>query len=195
MQLQTAIRKRRSVKKFKDKKPDYREILDCIDSTRFAPMAGGFFSLKFLIIDDKDAIREIAELSDQDFIKDAPYVVFLVSDPSVTKKAFPESYEKFLKQQAGAAIQNLLLTVTEKKLSSCWIGHFNEEKLSKRFKIKGNIEALFPIGYEKEKPRTRGVQPSIYNRTYFHEWDNKSIKKPRGIEPFGAFQDSLLKRK
>ena len=195
MQLQTTIRKRRSIKKYKDKKPNYRDILDCIDSTRFAPMAGGFFSLKFLIIDDKESIQEIAKFADQSFIKDAPYVVIFVSDPSVTKKAFPESYEKYVKQQAGAAIQNFLLTITEKKLSSCWIGHFNEDKLVNKFKIKGNIEAIFPIGYEKEKPRTRGVQPSIYNRTYFHIWDNKSIKKPRAVEPFGAFQDSLLKRK
>jgi nitroreductase len=184
MQLQNTIKRRRSVRKFKTKKPDWRDILDCLDTTRFAPMAGGYYSLKFLILDDKESIEEVAKLADQDFIKEAPYVVIFVSDPGVTKKAYPESGDIYMRQQAGAAMQNFMLSLTEKKLSSCWVGHFDEEKLAHKFGIKGNIEAIFPVGYEKERPKTRGIQASLYNRVSFHIWGNKSLNKPRAIEPY-----------
>lgn len=184
MQLQKAIKKRRSIRSFKNKKPDWRDIIDCIDSTRFSPYAGGYYTLKFLIIDEKKDIQTIAELADQDFIKEAPYIVIFVSDSSVIEKTFPESYKTYLKQQAGAAIQNFLLTATEKGLASCWIGHFNKDKITKEFKIKGDIEAILPIGYTKEQPKTREIEPSLYNRTFFHEFGNKRIEKPRAIHPF-----------
>ena len=54
MELNKAIKKRRSVRKFKDKKPNWRDILECIDSVRYAPMAGNNFTLKFILVDDKD---------------------------------------------------------------------------------------------------------------------------------------------
>lgn len=185
MKLQNVIQKRRSCRNFKEKKVDWREILDCLDTTRFAPMAGGYYSLNFLITDDKESIKKVAEICRQDFIKKAPYLVIFVSNPGITEQVFPERGKMYLRQQAGAAIQNFLLSITEKKLSTCWIGHFDEEKLKKLFGIKGQIEALFPIGYEKEKPKTRAIQASLYNRTYFHTWGNKRIEKPKSIAPYG----------
>lgn len=184
MQLQKAIKKRRSIRIFKNKKPDWRDILDCLDTTRFAPMAGGYFTLKFLIIEEKKDIELIAKLSDQDFIQDAPYVIIFISDSSVAEKAFPERYQNFIKQQAGAAIQNFLLSITDKGLATCWIGHFNKEKITKEFKIKGDIEALFPVGYAKDEPKTKEIEPSLYNRTFFHEFGNKRIQELRAIHPF-----------
>ena len=184
MQLQKAIKKRRSIRSYKNKKPDWRDIIDCIDSTRYSPYAGGYYSLKFLILDNEKDIQLIAELSDQDFIKEAPYVVIFVSDTSITKHVYPERGETYSKQQAGAAIQNFLLSAVEKGLSSCWIGHFNKEKITKEFKIKGDIEAILPIGYAKEEPKRKEIEPSLFNRTFFHEFGNKRMERPRAIHPF-----------
>ena len=50
MELDKTIKSRRSVRKFKDKKPNWRDILDCIDSMRYTPMAGGNFTLKLFIM-------------------------------------------------------------------------------------------------------------------------------------------------
>ena len=48
MELDRVIKKRKSVKNFTNKKPDWRDIVDAIDSARFAPMAGNKFNLKFI---------------------------------------------------------------------------------------------------------------------------------------------------
>ena len=58
MQLKEAIEQRHSTRKFSTKKPDWRDILECIDSARFAPMAGGNYSLKFILVDDKKSIQK-----------------------------------------------------------------------------------------------------------------------------------------
>jgi nitroreductase len=177
MELQESITKRRSIRSFTKKTPDWREILYCLDTTRFAPKAGGYSTLKFLILDDKKKIQEIAKWSEQDFISKAPYLIFFISDTKIIENAFQERAKKFSHQQAGAAIQNFLLSVTEMGLSTCWIGYFNDEKIKKILKIpeKLEIEAFFPVGFEKTKPKTRKLENELFNRTYFNEWGNKRL--------------------
>lgn len=187
MQLQKSIKKRRSVRSFTSKKPDWRDILDCLDTTRYAPMAGGYYSLNFLIIDEKDKIDYIAEKSEQKWIKQAKYLVLFISDPSFIKTLYNERTQMYLHQQAGAAAQNFMLSLAEKKLSTCWIGHFNEEKIKQKIGLSGSkkIEIIFPIGYEKEKPKTRKIMPELFNRVNWNIIGNKRINAPKAIEHYG----------
>ena len=182
-----AIKSRRSVRNFSERKPDWRKIIEAIHSTQYAPMAGSFFSLKFLIVDDKQKIGKIARWSEQLFIQDAQYLVAVVSDPKTTKIPYKERGEKFMRQQAGAAIENFLLHLTEVGLSTCWIGHFNEEKVKKILKIPDNqeLEAFFPIGFEKEKSKIKRAKGDIYNILYFNEWKNQRMKIIEKIESRG----------
>jgi len=62
MEFDKLIKSRKSVKKFKDKKPDWRDIIECIDSARYAPMAGNDFTLKFILIDDKEKIQRLSKI-------------------------------------------------------------------------------------------------------------------------------------
>ena len=173
-----AIQQRRSTRKFKPKKPDWRDILEAIDSARFAPMAGGFFSLKFILIDEKEKIEKIARWSEQQFIQDAKYVVAFVSDPKKTKTYY-ERGEKYMREQAGAAIENFMLHLTDAGLSTCWIGHFNDEKIKQVLKIPEDqeLEALFPIGYALQKPKIVRAKGNIDKCLYFNEWNNNRMKK------------------
>jgi nitroreductase len=184
MELNKAIQSRRSIRKFKDKKPDWRKIIEAIDSARYAPMAGNNFSLNFIMIDEQEKINKIAEYSSQDFIAQAKYVVVFLTTPERVINLFGE--EKgltFCKQQAGAAMQNFLLKLTEYALSTCWIGYFNEEKIKKLLKIPEEyiIEAIFPIGFANEKPKQK-KEKDLNNFLYFNEWDNKRMKSSQKIE-------------
>jgi len=111
MHLGKVIQERKSVRKFSKKKPDWRDIIECIDVTRFAPMAGNNFSLKFIIVDDPKTIQKLADASQQDFIATAPYVVVVCTDSTRTVNAYKERGEMYCRQQAGAAIQNFLLRI------------------------------------------------------------------------------------
>jgi len=180
MDLNKAIKGRRSIRKYKTSAASWKKILEALDSTLYAPTAGGIFPLKIMVIDDTAKIDKIAKWSEQEFIAQAKYVVVFVSNPKRLKTPYGEKSETYCKQQTGAAIQNFLLKLTELKLSTCWIGYFNEENIKPLLKIPDshNIEAIFPIGIANEKPKKR-ISRELNNYLYFNTWQNDRMKIPQ----------------
>lgn len=177
MSVDKLIKARRSIREFKSTKPNWRTIIECIDSTRYSPMAGNNFSLKFILVDNKEKIKQLAEASQQDFISKTHYVVVVCSSPKRTEILYEERGKKYLRQQAGAAIQNFLLKLTESKLATCWVGHFIDDQIKEILSIPEDIEveALFPIGYASKKPKDKRII-ELDTILYFNEYDNKKMK-------------------
>lgn len=184
MELDKAIKSRKSIRKFKNKNPNWRDIIECIDAARYAPMAGNIFTLKFILVDEKEKINKIAEACQQNFVSQASYLVIICSDKKMLVNAYEKKGEKFNKQQVGAAIENFLLKIEEKKLSTCWIGYFAEEQIKEALKIPADVEveAVFPIGYEKEKTYTKRTKIDLDNILYFNEYKNKRMKPLRKVD-------------
>lgn len=187
MQLDEAIQSRKSVKNFSDKKPDWRDIIEAIDSARFAPMAGNIYSLRFIIINDKEKIQKVSECCQQDFVGKVHYIVVACSDGEKTQNAFGERAEKYLKQQAGASIQNFLLKIEEAGLKTCWIGYFVDDMIKNELSIPKNIEieAIFPIGYETKAKGAKRIprrETDLDGILYFNKWKNKKMNKPRIVK-------------
>ncbi len=184
MELNNIIQNRQSVRKFKTKKPDWRDIIECIDSARYAPMAGNIYSLKFILVDDKKTIQKLADAAQQQFVAQAQYVVVVCTNPSRTVNSYDERGEIYCRQQAGAAIENFLLKIQEFGLSTCWIGAFVDRLVKQALKIPDNInvEAMFPIGYEFEKPRTRKLKIDIDRILHFNKYGNKKMKEIKGLD-------------
>lgn len=183
MDLDKVIQSRRSVRKFKDKKPDWRDIIECIDAMRYTPMAGNNFSLRFILVDDKKIIEKIAKYSEQSFFSKVDYLLVIYSSTSRTLDSFGERKKVYMRQQAGAAIQTFLLKIEEKGLSACWIGHFpGEEKIKHLLKIPkaSEIEAVFPVGYGNDKKKSRKIELSEVLR--FNDHKNKEMKRIRDID-------------
>lgn len=179
MGVDRLIQARRSVRKFKSTKPDWREIIECIDAMRYAPMAGNNFSLKFILVDDEEKIDKMAKASQQPFISHAKYVVVVCTTPKRTEIAFEDRGKNYLRQQAGAAIQNFLLKLTEAKLATCWVGHFVDEEIKDILDIPKDIqvEALFPIGYPLKKPEQKRII-DLDTVLYFNKYGNKKMNEP-----------------
>jgi nitroreductase len=180
MQLQSAIQKRKSVKKYSKKKPDWRKIIEAIDSARYAPAAGNIFAQKFILIDDVSKIQKIANESQQPFIAQAQYVVAVCSDPKILTNSFDKRGELYMHQQAGAAIQNFLLSLTEQGLETTWVGHFYEKPIKTILKIpaKVELEAIFPIGLKSKvkgtKTRQR-VKTDLDNIIRFNDYKEEKM--------------------
>jgi nitroreductase len=180
MELDKAIQNRHCVRKFNPKKkPEWRTIIECIDAARYAPMAGGNYTLKFILVDDEEKIKKIAEASQQDFIASAKFVVVVCSNPSRTVNLYGKKGEFYAKHQAGAAMENFFLKIVESGLSTCWVGHFVEEQIKDELEIPKNVdvEAVFPIGYEAEKPITRKAKIELDRILYFNEYGEVHMKK------------------
>ena len=176
MDLDKAIKSRKSVKKFTDKKPDWRIIIECIDAARYAPMAGNNYSPRFILVNDREKIQKLSEAAQQPFISKAHFVVAVCSNPYRTMNAYGERGRVYCKQQAGAAIQNFLLKIEEKGLSTCWVGHFADNLVKEILKIPDEIdvEAFFPIGYEFKNQRRR-AKIDLDEVLYFEKYKNKKM--------------------
>jgi nitroreductase len=171
------------VKNFKKKSPGWRKIIECIDAARFAPMAGNVYTLKFILVSEKDKIAQLAVASQQHFVGSVDYVVAVCSVPSATINAFGKRGEIYFRQQAGAAIQNILLKLTEKKLATCWVGHFSEDHVKNILKVPEEVyvEALLPIGIEAEKFNRKSKKIELDNILYFEKYGKKQMKKEESI--------------
>jgi len=184
MTLDKAIKNRHSVRSFSTKKVNWRHIIKAIDMARLAPLAGNIPTLKFLVLTEDEKIKALSDVCHQDFIGTADYVVMICSEPAQPIRSYGKRGAKYTTQQAGAAIENFLLTITELGLGTCWVGAFDEEavKLALQIPEKVIIEGIFPIGYEMPPKVKQKPKPSLDNVLYFNVWKNKymkAIKKPR----------------
>ncbi len=181
MNFDDVISKRCSIRKYGTKKVSFNDVSKIIDVSRFAPCAGNIHTVRLVVVDDKDKKAELAEASlEQYFIADASYIIVVCSDTSHLARSYSEQADKYSRQQAGAAIENMLLKICELGLASCWIGAFDEEKVREALNIPNHIhvEALLPIAYcsNAYKP-TKSKKPDAKFITFFDKW-GKTVQKP-----------------
>ena len=179
MNLDKAIKTRKSVRRYSDKVPNWRKIIQAIDVARFAPVAGNMFSLKFILVREKSIIEELAKCCQQDYVGKAFYVIVVVNDDERVKKSYGERGEKYARQQAGAAIQNVLLKLNEIGLATCWTGAFDDNGVKTVLKIPDGftVEALLPIGIETKIPKSARPKTDLENVLFFDVFKNKYMKK------------------
>lgn len=184
MDFSKLVEKRASVRKFKDKKVNWRNIVDAIDSARFIPLAGNISNIKFITIENKKTINEIADECGQSWISEVSALTVVCSDETLLEKRFYERGRIYSRQQAGAAIQNFILRLTDLGLSSCWVGSFNDSKVRRILDIPKEItiEAIIPIGYEKTKTAPKR-KTALQNVSFWEKWDQQKrgpfFKEPK----------------
>jgi nitroreductase len=180
MEFDKLVKKRASIRKYSDKKPRIEEVINCIDIANLAPSPGNLPILKFIIIEDKNKINEIAQACQQEFIKKVPILVIVCSELKEVNIMYDKRAIKYIKQHAGASIENFLLNITNLGLASCWIGAYTDSEIKDLLKIAENveIEAILPVGYSMKGDSTiQRKKTNIDNRIFFETWKNK-FRKP-----------------
>ncbi len=130
---------------------DEKLIKKIVEAGKAAPSAGGFYPTRFTIFkgEQKEKLLEVIPERMKWFIE-APLVLVIWSDPKESIDYFKDRAKNFyIIQDAAAATENIFLSITALGLSTCWIGTFDDEKLSKILKIKNPQRpmAILPIGY------------------------------------------------
>ena len=176
MDLNKAIKKRTSIRKYLSEKPPIEQVIECIEAANHAPSPGNLQILKYIIIEDREKIIRIAEACDQEFIQEASIVIIVCSDKKNVERMY-EDYHNYIKYHTGAAIENFLLRATDLELASCWVGTFSKVILKDILRIPVNIEieAILPIGYGPKKKQE--PKPHLDTRIFFERWNNR-YRKP-----------------
>jgi nitroreductase len=159
MEFLELVNKRRSVRSYDSRPVDRGLLLKCIEAARHAPSACNAQPWKFIIVDDKGLISEIAEktcsgvYSINKFIKDAATLIAVCSD----KEDFIRKVGKYAKGtdyylvDIGIACEHLILQAEELGIGSCWIGWFDEKMLKKILNVpkEKRIDVIISLGYIK----------------------------------------------
>ncbi len=146
MELQDAIRNRRSVRKYRDAPVEDEKIKRIIDAGLWAPCANERW--RFVVVRNGDTKRAI---SSQRHIAQAPVNIVVFAD---LKGASRRDAELYSIQETAAAIQNMLLTAHEEGLATCWNGSFDDEAICRLLKAPDGWKpvAVISVGYAAEKP-------------------------------------------
>ena len=116
MDIITAIKTRRSVRKFK-KDPVPMDLLkNIIEMATWAPSATNRQGWRFIIIDDSRIKQEIIDNGGAVIINNSPCGILVIYDENTRNFR----YRDFI-QSGAAAIQNLLLAAHNYGLGACWV--------------------------------------------------------------------------
>lgn len=170
MELLKAIKGRRSIRAFTDKKVEKNIIDKIIDAANHAPSGGNYQLCRFIIIDNVDLKNKIVDMGGAIFIKDAPLVILVTYD----KRIGNFQYKDYI-QSASAAIQNMLLMAYSLGLGSCWACQLPpKNQLRKLLKIPSVYDPIacvvmgYPSRIPNKHPRKNKVDDIIsYNKFNF----------------------------
>ncbi len=162
MELDEAIKERRSIRAFKPQNVSEETVEKLIDAARHAPSAGNIQPWEFIIARKQDTKRKLALAAHQAFIEEAPVVIVVCADEARSSSRYSSRGETlYCIQDTAAATQNILLTAYSLGLGTCWIGAFNEGEAIKALKTPVGIRpvAMIPVGYSNKAPSQRGRRP------------------------------------
>ncbi|MEG6615515.1 nitroreductase [Peptococcaceae bacterium 1198_IL3148] len=163
MELISAIKNRRSVRKFIDQAVPKEIIQELIDLAVWAPSATNKQPWGFLVVDDREYLLQLSEEIKKGLLQDIdqnchlkPYKEMLAKDgyhifhnaPVLVAIYGNASESSWYINDCSLAAQNFMLAAYGKGLVTCWTGFAQKLLNSTEFKQKHGI----PVGYQIVAP-------------------------------------------
>jgi len=149
MDVEEAIRTRRSIRKWSDRPLDKDTIIGLMDSVRLAPSGHNGQQWELIVVTDRDRLDQLVPIcNDQRHVGEAGAFMFIVTDPSA----------KWTHVDPAIAMDHLTLRAREMGLGTCWIGAFNELRMREFLGIPEEKIAVIgmTLGYPGDDPEPRG---------------------------------------
>jgi nitroreductase len=160
MEFKDLVLRRYSCRKFQNISVERNKIVQCIESARVSPSACNAQPWKFIVIDEPDLRKKVAEAATSGiyrlskFINEAPVIILVLAD----KGSFLSRAGSFVRNTSfylmdiGIICEHIVLQATELELGSCYVGWFNEKEVKKVLNIPKNFEIplLICMGYPDE---------------------------------------------
>ena len=117
MTLSEILFRRRSVRKFTDRKVDRQTIDKILEAALTAPSSKNTRSSRFMVVDDPTMLERISQMRDSGsaFVKNAPMAVIVLGDTALTD---------LWVDNCAISATILQLAAEEQGLGSCWV-HVN----------------------------------------------------------------------
>lgn len=160
-----SILKRRSIRKYKDLKVSDEIVEDLLKAAMAAPSAGNEQPWEFVVLRDKEIMKNITEIH--------PYSKMLLKSDVAIVVCGDEKKEVFTGywvQDCSAATENILLAAQDMGLGAVWLGVYpiadRVEKIQEILGLPSSVVPLsiVPVGYPDEE-KTPGDR---FDKTRIH---------------------------
>ena len=159
------VKKRRSIRKFKDQPVEDDKIKKILEAGVWAPSAGNLQPWVFIAVRDKRTVEKIKAISPGMF--DVPPVLIVVCrDMEIAKRSGNEELSLL---DVAMASQNMMLVACELYLGTCPIKSFNQKAVQVLLDLPEHIipELLLAVGYPDVDPAPpRRREGTIYFERY-----------------------------
>lgn len=174
------IKKRRSIRKYKQKKVEKEKINKIMQSALLSPSGKNINPWKFVIVENEEVLLELsrAKTGGSQFLAKAPLAIIVLADPEETDIWI---------EDASIAATMIMLSAQDLGLGSCWIQIRNRMHpdniesgtyIKKILDIPDNIAVLcmIAIGYPDEQKSEKCIADMKWNDVFVDTFGNKVSK-------------------
>lgn len=162
------IANRRSIRKYAPKPVSDSDILDVIKAGQFAPSANNNQAVEFIIIKNQETKNKLYNVLGQEFVKEAPILIALLTDPRRTSCPI---------QDIAVASENMFLEATSFGLGTVWKAVSSElaSEVKKILDIPLELMVinLIPLGYPEEKSQPHQESDYKPSRIHYEQYGNQ----------------------
>jgi nitroreductase len=160
------MQRRRSVRRYGRETISDALLDKLLKAAQLAPSAGNLQARDVVIVRDPNMKHELAEAAyGQFFIAMAPVVLVGCANIARSRIAYGQRAELYAVQDVTIAACYMQLTAEALGIATCWIGAFDEKRVSRALNIPLDVRPvlMLPIGYPDEAPEpTMRMEPSRF---------------------------------
>jgi len=153
------IKKRQSVRSYKDKEIPEDVLQQVLEAGRLAPSASNKQDWKFIVVKDEDLRKKLVPAcKNQKFVGEAPVVIAgCATNPDYVMTCGEHCYSIDL----AIALDHMSLEAASLGLGTCWIGAFYQDQVKEILSVPEGVRivSLLTLGYPKKLGTKDGRKP------------------------------------
>jgi len=170
MDIMQAIRTRKSVRKYLAKPIEEEKLQKILEASRLAPSASNRQEWRFVIVKDEKTRKQLAGAAgSQIFVGEAPVVIVACAE---TDGHIMRCGQPCHLIDVAITLDHISLMAVELGLGTCWIGHFDADKVKRILRIPEEIQVieLMPLGYPVDASPQDKKRMSLEEIVKYDHW-------------------------
>lgn len=144
------------------------DVLKCLEAARMAPSACNSQPWKFIVVDDKEKLMEMADAAEglgmNKFTRSVPVMVAVVLEKmnATARLGSLLKHKDYSMLDLGMAVEHFCLQAADLGLGTCIMGWFDEKRIARLLGVprRKRIPLIISLGYP-ENPTRRKVRKPV----------------------------------
>ncbi len=167
MDFERLILTRQSDRKYASDPVDREDILKCLEAARMSPSACNSQPWKFIVVDDKAKLAEMADAAEglgmNRFTHGVPVMVAVVMENMNTSARLGSLVKRkdYSMMDIGMAVEHFCLQAADLGLGTCIMGWFDERRIARLLGVprRKRIQLLIALGHPLNQTRRKIRKP------------------------------------